>query len=478
MAQVPLDLAVALSPVIGLWWRVKRRGERAVIVAAARAELAAVAERTDPTSAPGLLAERLAFRLGRQGAVDSVRDPVGWLLRRGLPQGRQCGDVRCDDGTLLTDGSTCPRCEDNRTCRRRERQQVTEDVDRRLPHATAGERRDAVEQRMRELAGIEAELQQIRRERAAAAPAWWTCTVCERSAPSTPPPSGVAGAGPSGRGWGGAVMAVEESVQEAGDSGPQDAAGPRVSGADLAKMALQAAKASARQRGDQLAKQRKKPVLRSRPTGTGREPVGFAAVLQGLVDQGAWAVPVAGGGVLDQWPSIAPPEWAGHVQAVAFDADSGQLQLRPESASYAASVRMQTPALLRRIADHAGPSIVRHIKVLAPGQIAAARPVPVPAADGPGRGPRSGLRAPGRTLRPATTRPWPPAGKAARTPARRRRSGPRSSGRPRPWPASRRQTSPRPWTNGCARKPSSARPATSTDGRCSVPVPSGPPRSC
>jgi len=191
VAQVPLDLAVALSPVIGLWWRVKRRGERAVIVAAARAELAAVAERTDPTSAPGLLAERLAFRLGRQGAVDSVRDPVGWLLRRGLPQGRQCGDVRCDDGTLLTDGSVCPRCEDNRTCRRRERQQVTEDVDRRLPHATAGERRDAVEQRMRELAGIEAELQQIRRERAAAAPAWWTCTVCERSAPSTPPPSGV-----------------------------------------------------------------------------------------------------------------------------------------------------------------------------------------------------------------------------------------------------------------------------------------------
>ena len=191
VAQVPLDLAVALSPVIGLWWRVKRRGERAVIVAAARAELAAVAERTDPTSAPGLLAERLRFRLGRQGAVDSVRDPVGWLLRRGLPQGRQCGDVRCDDGTLLTDGSACPRCEDNRTCRRRERQQVTEDVERRLPHATAGERRDAVEQRMRELAGIEAELQQIRRERAAAAPAWWTCTVCERSAPSTPPPSGV-----------------------------------------------------------------------------------------------------------------------------------------------------------------------------------------------------------------------------------------------------------------------------------------------
>ncbi|MFC1428586.1 hypothetical protein ACEZCY_36030 [Streptacidiphilus sp. N1-12] len=191
VAQIPPDLAVALAPVIGLWWRVKRRGERAVVVAAARRELAAVADRTDPSSAPGLLAERLAFRLGRQGALDSVRDPVGWLLKRGLPQGRQCGDVRCDDGTLLTDGSVCPRCEDNRVSRRRERQQVLEDVYRQLPHATEQERRDAVEQRMRELAGIAAELQQIRLERAAAAPAWWECSQCERPARSTPPPSGV-----------------------------------------------------------------------------------------------------------------------------------------------------------------------------------------------------------------------------------------------------------------------------------------------
>jgi hypothetical protein len=191
VAQIPQDLAVALAPVIGLWWRVKQRGERAVIVAAARTELAAVADRTDPTSAPGLLAERLAFRLGRQGAVDSVRDPVGWLLKRGLPQGRQCGDVRCDDSTLLTDGSACPRCEDNRTSRRRQRLQVTEDVNRQLPQASPAQRRSAVEQRMRELAGIEAELQQIRRERAAGAPAWWECAVCERPARSTPPPTGV-----------------------------------------------------------------------------------------------------------------------------------------------------------------------------------------------------------------------------------------------------------------------------------------------
>jgi predicted nucleic acid-binding Zn ribbon protein len=175
---------------------------------------------------------------------------------------------------------------------------------------------------------------------------------------------------------------VEHAVH---DGAHEDVAVPRTSGADLAKMALQAAKASAQQRGNRVAKQRKQPVLRSRRHSGGREPVGFAAVLQGLVDQGAWAVPVAGGGVLDQWPAIAPPELAGHVQAVAFDADSGRLQLRPDSASYAAALRLQTPALLRRIAEHAGPGLVRQIRVLAPGQITAARPVPAhaQAAGGP-----------------------------------------------------------------------------------------------
>ncbi|QMU69615.1 DUF721 domain-containing protein [Streptacidiphilus sp. P02-A3a] len=46
-------------------------------------------------------------------------------------------------------------------------------------------------------------------------------------------------------------------------------------------------------------------------------------MLQSLVDQGAWAVPVAGGAVLDQWPSITPPELAGHVQAVALTPTAG-----------------------------------------------------------------------------------------------------------------------------------------------------------
>jgi hypothetical protein len=37
----------------------------------------------------------------------------------------------------------------------------------------------------------------------------------------------------------------------------------------------------------------------------GREPTGFAAVLQGLMGDRAWDLPAARGTVLDRWPDIA-----------------------------------------------------------------------------------------------------------------------------------------------------------------------------
>ena len=202
------------------------------------------------------------------------------------------------------------------------------------------------------------------------------------------------------------------------DGGQEGEVVPRTSGADLARMALQAAKGAARQRGDRVAKQRTQPALQTRTHSGDREPVGFASVLQSLVDQGAWAVPVAGGSVLDMWPTIAPPELAGHVQAVAFDSDSGRLQLRPESASYAAALRLQSPALLRRIAEHAAPGMVRQIRVLAPGKIAAAPSAPTQLPAGAGAGAADRAPRARQDARRATTRPWPPAGRTVPAPAR------------------------------------------------------------
>ncbi|GAA4989838.1 hypothetical protein GCM10023205_71300 [Yinghuangia aomiensis] len=84
-----------------------------------------------------------------------------------------------------------------------------------------------------------------------------------------------------------------------------------------------------------------------------------------MVAARAWQVLAAGAGILADWERIAP-NLAGHVQAAAFDPATGRLDLRPDSASWATHLRLQTPALLQRITDHTGAATVRSIRVLSP----------------------------------------------------------------------------------------------------------------
>jgi hypothetical protein len=111
--------------------------------------------------------------------------------------------------------------------------------------------------------------------------------------------------------------------------------------------------------------------------GDGREVQGLAAVFQGLVTERAWEVPAAGGTVLQQWPAIAP-DLAPHVRAVGFDADSGRLDLLPDSPAYATQLRMSTARLIAMANQAAGREAVRSIRVLPPGT-----PTAAPAADAP-----------------------------------------------------------------------------------------------
>ena len=111
-------------------------------------------------------------------------------------------------------------------------------------------------------------------------------------------------------------------------------------------MALQAAKANARNAASSPARQAPPGRIGRTVRGDGREPRGLAAVFQQLVTERAWEVPAAGGSVLQQWPAIAP-DLAPHVQAVGFDADHGRLDLLPDSPAYATQLRMSTAAWSR-----------------------------------------------------------------------------------------------------------------------------------
>ncbi|WP_322888036.1 DciA family protein [Streptomyces solincola] len=80
-------------------------------------------------------------------------------------------------------------------------------------------------------------------------------------------------------------------------------------------------------------------------------------MLQGLMADRAWDVPAAGGSILDQWPDIAAalsPKLASHVTAVAFHAETGQLDLRPDSPAYATQLRLISSRIVAAANDAVG----------------------------------------------------------------------------------------------------------------------------
>ncbi|WP_331743023.1 helix-turn-helix domain-containing protein (plasmid) [Streptomyces sp. NBC_01136] len=112
------------------------------------------------------LADRLTDRLEEAGGGALVREPMGWLLGRGMVHRQACPDPRCDDGIRLDTGSNCPRCEDVVQVRRAWRSQITAEVDERMPGAALAGRRAAIEGGLRRRAVIEAEDAAIRHAKA------------------------------------------------------------------------------------------------------------------------------------------------------------------------------------------------------------------------------------------------------------------------------------------------------------------------
>ncbi|MEY9997308.1 putative nucleic acid-binding Zn ribbon protein [Streptomyces sp. V4I8] len=167
------------------------------------------------------------------------------------------------------------------------------------------------------------------------------------------------------------------TVQTSGDTTPE------VSGVDLARVALRQAREAANKRGGSEARtprRRQQTAVRR----DGREPSGFAAVLQGLMADRAWDLPAAGGTVLDRWPDIAAaisPQLPLHVTAVSFHPETGQLDLRPDSSAYATQLRLISARIVATVNSAVGTDTVRTIRVLAVGSTPAPRTTqPAPAA--------------------------------------------------------------------------------------------------
>lgn len=148
-----------------------------------------------------------------------------------------------------------------------------------------------------------------------------------------------------------------------------------MSGVDLARVALRAAMEQARKNGAGQ-KAKKKPRTGTTVRRDGREPMGLGAAIGALVTERAWELPAAGATLRERWAAIAP-DLAGHVAAVAYDPDSGQLTVCPESSAWATKARLEQTRVVAAANKAAGRIVVRALRVLAPG--AAPAPAPAPA---------------------------------------------------------------------------------------------------
>ncbi|WOT40650.1 hypothetical protein [Streptomyces coeruleorubidus] len=163
-----LGLRVALGPVAGLWERLSG-WQQDQVEAAARAELSRLAGMLErPEMAPQLLADRLTDRLEETGGEALVDRPFPWLIRRGLVQRQACSDRRCDDRLRLDTGGECENCGNVLHLRRARRAKIAAEVDRELPGLGARERRQVLEERLREHTQREAEQAGARHDQAVA----------------------------------------------------------------------------------------------------------------------------------------------------------------------------------------------------------------------------------------------------------------------------------------------------------------------
>lgn len=138
-------------------------------------------------------------------------------------------------------------------------------------------------------------------------------------------------------------------------------------GADLARIALLAAKKEAAKRGEHGRAQHKstrRPAVTRRD---GRAPMGLASVFERLMVERGWEAPAAGGTVIDRWSAIATPQVADRLQAVAFDDATRRLDLLPESSAWRLQGQLIAAELIRKANAEVGEGAVREIRILAPG---------------------------------------------------------------------------------------------------------------
>lgn len=127
-------------------------------------------------------------------------------------------------------------------------------------------------------------------------------------------------------------------------------AGGRSGGADLARAALAAARARARQLEEGKAARRRNGEQQPRRSGArpdDRDPQTLEATLARLLAEAGWEAPAAVGGIIHGWADIVGPRIAAHCVPVSFE--DGVLTVQTDSSAWATELRNLSSALLAKL---------------------------------------------------------------------------------------------------------------------------------
>lgn len=143
-------------------------------------------------------------------------------------------------------------------------------------------------------------------------------------------------------------------------------------GADLARQALEQAKADARRRGAVPGGQRSQTGngrgrdRRRVAAFSGRDPLSLSSAIEELVADRGWEVQASVATVFARWPEIVGAELAAHTRPESFD--DGDLVVVADSAAWATQVRLLSGKLVRRVRESLGDGSVKRVRVQGPAR--------------------------------------------------------------------------------------------------------------
>lgn len=156
---------------------------------------------------------------------------------------------------------------------------------------------------------------------------------------------------------------------------PVDPNPPELRGIDLARRALEEARAAARASGKAVGQGRASPrrggvrALRRRSGWSGarpddRDPQLLSTVAGALAKSRGWSGKVAEGMVFGRWPQVVGEEIADHATPISLT--GSVLNIQAESTAWATQLRMMQSQLLAKINAAVGQGVVTSLKINGP----------------------------------------------------------------------------------------------------------------